>query len=163
MNPPKKKSDGDEKLAEELLKAQEELAKLKDLAGRAQADLQNAKDRLQREGADMRRYALEGAFLSLLPTIDNLQRAFKHLPEEISSHDWVKGIQATESELIRQLQALGLKKIDAVGQPVDPSKHEILQAGPGEEGKVTQVLEEGYELNGRIIRPAKVMVGNGEK
>jgi len=125
--------------------------------------LQNAKDRLQKEGEEIRKYALEGALLSLLPTIDNFQRAIAHLPEDIEDHDWVKGIAATEQELMKNLQAMGLKRFECIGEDVDPAKHEILQQAPGEEGKVVQVIEDGYELHGKIVRPAKVMVGNGEE
>ena len=56
---------------------------------------------------------------------------------------------------------LGLKKMDASGAVLDPVKHEVLQAGPGEKGKVLEVFEEGYELNGKVLRPAKVRVGDG--
>lgn len=149
------------KLREDLQKLQQEAARLKDIAGRAQADLQNAKDRLERERQDVSRFALAGAMTRLLPTLDNLQRAFQHLPEEIQGHDWVKGVAAIEQELIRQLTDLGLKKIEALGQTLDPTRHEALQTGPGEKDKILEVFEEGYECNGRVLRPAKVRVGDG--
>lgn len=141
---------------------QAELDKMKDLAGRAQADLQNAKDRMQREGEDIRKFALENTLLSLLPTIDNFQRAFDHLPEELSDHDWVKGVQAIEQDLVSKLSAMGLERIECKGETVDPDKHEVLQTGSGEEGIITDVVEDGYTFNGRLIRPAKVVVGDGD-
>ncbi len=136
-----------------------ELEKMKDLAGRAQADLQNAKDRMKREGEDIRKFALENTLLSLLPTIDNFQRAFDLLPEELASNDWVKGVQAIEQDLVGKLNAMGLKKIECIGQTVDPEKHEVLQTGPGEEGIINEIFEEGYMFNGKVIRVAKVRVG----
>jgi len=141
---------------------QAELDKMKDLAGRAQADLQNAKDRMQREGEDIRKFALESTLLSLLPTVDHFQRAFDHLPEELSDHDWVKGVQAIEQDLVGKLSAMGLEKIECIGKAVDPEKHEVLQTSSGEEGIINDVFEDGYMFNGRLIRPAKVVVGNGE-
>ena len=147
------------KLQAEVAGLKQELSKLKDLAGRAQADLQNAKDRLERERQDVSKFALEGTLKRLLPTIDNFQRAFQHLPEDLENHDWVKGVSAIEQELVKQATDLGLKKMEALGASLDPSKHEVLQAGPGEEGKVIEVFEEGYEFNGRVLRPAKVKVG----
>jgi molecular chaperone GrpE len=74
----------------------------------------------------------------------------------------VKGLQATEQQLVSDLASVGLKQIESLGQPVDPQKHEVLQADEGEKDIVVQVLDEGYELNGKVIRPAKVVVGNGE-
>ena len=132
-----------------------------ELAGRAQADLQNAKDRLQKEGEEIRKFALENTLLMLLPTIDNFQRAFEHLPEDLDGNEWVKGVVAIEKDLVGKLSALGLEKIECLGESVDPEKHEVLQTGPGEEGKVIEVFEDGYLFNGKVLRPAKVKVGDG--
>lgn len=139
----------------------EEIAKLKDMAARAQADLQNAKMRMEKEAQEIRSFAMQGLIEKLLPTIDNFQRAFDHLPEELAGHDWVKGLQATEQQLMRDLESVGLKKIEAAGMPVDTQRHEVLQAAEGDADTVVQVLENGYELHGKVIRPAKVVVGNG--
>lgn len=140
----------------------DELAKLKELAARAQADLQNAKARMHKEAQDIRSFAMQGLIEKLLPTISNFQRAFEHLPEDLSGNDWVKGLQATEQQLMADLQSVGLQKIDSLGQSVDPELHEVLQAAEGEKDTVVTVMEEGYTLNGKVIRPAKVVVGNGE-
>jgi molecular chaperone GrpE len=111
----------------------------------------------------MRTFASEAALKKLLPTVDNLQRALKHLPKDIEQNEWVKGIVALEQGFLKQVGELGLKRFEALGQPVDSARHEVLMQGPGEEGVITDVLEEGYELHGKVIRPAKVKVGNGEK
>lgn len=139
----------------------QENAKLKDLAARAQADLQNAKARLDKEAGDSRKYASEGLLRALLPTIDNLQRAFSHLPEDLQSHEWVKGVQAVEQAFMKDLQMAGLQRMQSLGQPSDPHVHEVLQMGPGAEGVVTEVYEEGYLLYDKVLRPAKVKVGDG--
>ena len=141
---------------------QDECDRLKDLAARAQADLQNAKIRMQREAEDLRKYALEGLVMQLLPTVDNFQRAFAHLPEDLAQHDWAKGVQAVEQDFIRVLTAAGLSKIESMGQAVDPHKHEVLQTENKEKDVITQVFEEGYEYAGKVLRPAKVQVGTGE-
>ncbi|MCB9808331.1 nucleotide exchange factor GrpE [Candidatus Peribacteria bacterium] len=140
----------------------DEIAKLKDMAARAQADLQNAKIRMEKEAKEMRTFAMLGLIEKLLPTIDNFQRAFDHLPEELAEHDWVKGLQATEQQLMTDLSTVGLQKLDVLGEAINSERHEVLQAAPGEHDTVVQVLEEGYAFNGRVIRPAKVIVGNGE-
>lgn len=147
-----------------MTKAQDPaLQKMKELAARAQADLQNAKDRMDRQAVEIGKFALEGFLMRILPTIDNFQRAFSHLPGELKDNDWVKGVQAVEQALLRDLEGVGLRKIQSAGQKVDPAKHEVLQTGPGEEGMIVEVFEDGYELHGKILRPAKVKLGNGEK
>jgi len=149
------------KLRAEADTLKKEADRLKDIAGRAQADLQNAKDRLERERQDVARFALAGAMTKMLPTLDNLQRAFLHLPDDLKSHEWVKGIVTIESDLMRMLGDLGLRRMESMDQSLDPTRHEVLQTGSGEQGKVTEVFEEGYELNGRVLRAAKVRVGDG--
>ena len=139
----------------------EQLKRAQDVASRAQADLQNAKIRLEKEAMEMRLYASEVALKKLLPTIDNLKRALQHLPEDLATNDWVKGIVSLEQGLLKQVQDLGLKPFESLGQPVDASRHDVLMQGPGDAGKVIEVLEEGYELHGKVIRPAKVKVGGG--
>ena len=159
MNPAKKQSKLKKTDAVQALEG--ELARMKELAARSQADLQNAKDRLEREGQELRKFAVAGMLSELIPTVDNFQRAFQHLPEELKDHDWVKGIEAMEQDLLHKLSEAGLKKIEALGQPVDPQKHEVLQVGHGKKDIVTEVFEGGYECNGKILRPAKVKVGDG--
>lgn len=139
-----------------------ELARFKDLAGRAQADLQNAKQRLEKEAAELRSFAAEGVVRRILPTLDNFQRAFQSVPADLADHEWVKGVTAIEQDLLRQVTELGLKRMESLGKPVDPAEHDVLSAGPGADGTVVEVFEEGYTLNGRVIRPAKVKAGNGE-
>ena len=135
------------------------LQQMTDLAARAQADLQNAKIRMQKDGEEIRRYASEGLLKKLLPTIDNFQRAFAHFPEDLKNHEWVRGITAIEQDLMRQMSEMGLKKMECLGQQVDTARHEVITLGSGKEGEIIDVIEDGYELNGKILRPAKVRVG----
>lgn len=161
MNDPATLPSDDRDLQAELDAALAEVARLKDLAGRAQADLQNAKQRLEKEAADLRAYASEGVIRRILPTLDNFQRAFASVPADIAGHEWVKGVTAIEQDLLKQVSELGLKRMESLGMPVDPAVHDVLSVGPGEEGKVVEVFEEGYMLNGKTIRPAKVKAGGG--
>jgi molecular chaperone GrpE len=149
-------------LLAELEAAKAEAARLKDIAGRAQADLQNAKQRLEREAADMRSYAAEGVILRILPTLDNFQRAFGAVPKDIAGHEWTKGVTSIEQDLFKQLSELGLRRMESLGATVDPATHDVITVGPGPEGTVVEVFEEGYLLNGKVIRHAKVRAGNGE-
>jgi len=170
MQPQKKQDDGkskkqpeDSKCQQELSAVTKELERLKEMAGRAQADLQNAKGRMEKEAQELRAYAVEGMVRRLLPTADNFQRAFAHLPEELRNHDWVKGLQAMEQAFIKELSDVGLQQIASLGKPVNPAYHEVLQAGPGEKDVITEVFEEGYLLREKVLRPAKVKVGDGSK
>ena len=156
-NPQKKpQADGKNSQIEALKK---ELAMYRDLAARAQADLQNAKARVEKDRAEVGKFATEALIVRLLPTIENFQRAFQHLPDELKKNEWVKGITAVEQELMRQMADVGLTRMHSLGQPIDPQRHEALLTGPGEAGKVIEVLEEGYELHGKPLRTAKVKVG----
>jgi molecular chaperone GrpE len=148
-------------MQEQITQLQNELQKMKDLAARAQADLQNAKMRSEREALDLRMYAAEGILRKILPTLDNFQRAFLHVPDDLKDHEWVKGVQAIESDLMKQVSEAGLSRMQSLGEVVDPVRHEVLSLGAGEDGKVIEVFEEGYELNGKVLRPAKVKAGDG--
>lgn len=160
-----------QRLQGEVTRLQKDVQQFKELAARAQADLQNARARMGKEAEEMRVFASELLLRQLLPTIDNLRRACQHLPKDLASHEracpelveWAKGVLSTEQELLRQLKSIGLEPIDAIGKPVDPLHHEILLTAQGEEGKVLEVLEEGYLFRGKVLRPAKVKVGKAEE
>jgi molecular chaperone GrpE len=139
----------------------EQLAKASDMASRAQAELQNVKIRLEREASDIRLFAAESVLLKLLPTVDNLQRALKSLPPDIAEHAWVKGIVAVEQDFLKKVGEMGLKRFESLGQTVDADRHEVLMQGEGADGTVVDVIEDGYELHGKVIRPAKVKAGGG--
>lgn len=139
----------------------EQLKRSSEVASRAQAELQNAKIRMEKDATELRKFASEMALRKFLPTIDNLQRALKNLPKDIESNEWVKGIVALEQQFLKEVGELGLKRFESLNQPVDPHRHEVLMQAAGEAGKVIEVLEDGYELHGKILRPAKVKVGGG--
>lgn len=164
MDSKKKASPGDSQkhALEAKLKALEaELKKMTELAARAQADLQNAKQRMTKDREELGRFASEGFLRKLLPTIESFRRAWEHLPVDLVAHEWVKGMTAIEQQLMKALAESGLKRMASLGAPVDPVRHEVLMTGPGPEGKVTEVFEEGYDLHGRVLRPAKVKAGDG--
>ncbi len=163
MSDPSTTAAGDDAVNPELEAAQAEIARLKDIAGRAQADLQNAKERLKREREEIGLFAAEKLMLSILPTLDGFQRAMKHLPADLANNEWVKGIAATEADLMNRLKEMGLKRFDSVGTKADPKTEEIVMTGPGEEGVVVEMLEDGYTLHDKVLRPAKVKVGDGSQ
>ncbi len=159
------KAQGDDarfaELTEKIRVLEEQLKMSLEGTARAQAELSNAKIRLEKEASDLRKFASEMALRKFLPTIDNLQRALNHLPSDLTENDWVKGIVALEQAFLKQVNDLGLQKMEALGQAFDANRHEVLLEGEGEAGTILEVLEDGYELHGKVIRPAKVKVGRG--
>jgi molecular chaperone GrpE len=140
-----------------------ELERFRDTAARAQADLQNAKARLERDREELGKFAVEGLLRRLLGAVDNFRRAESHLPETLKADAWAQGVLAVGQELAKVLGESGLKRMEPLGQVADPNQHEILGVGPGAEGVVVDVLEDGYELHGRVLRAAKVRVGDGSQ
>jgi len=146
-------------LAEEKAKAEANLAGWQ----RAQADFINYKRRSEQEKDEISQFAKSVFMLSLLPIVDDWERALASIPDEAANTSWVEGIRLMERKLRGILEAQGLSPITAVGEPFDPNLHEAAMEGKGEEGIVIAELQKGYKFNDRVIRPAKVVVGNGEE
>ncbi len=155
------KDAGNAALEQKILDLTEQLKKATEVASRAQAELQNVKIRLEREAVEIRKFAAEAVLVKFLPTIDNLQRALKSLPKDLESNGWVKGIVALEQEFLKQVGEMGLRRFESLGQQIDSDRHEVLMQAAGKDGTVVEVLEDGYELHGKVVRPAKVKAGGG--
>jgi len=145
----------------------EEKAKAEvNLAGwqRNQADFINYKRRCEQELSETTQFANTGLLLSLLPVLDDFDRAFNSFPAELSRKDsgWVEGVRMVERKFRTTLEKLGLSRIETADKPFDPALHEAVGQGKGKEGMIIQEVEQGYKLHDKILRPAKVMVGNGE-
>ena len=146
-------------LAEEKAKAEANLANWQ----RSQADFINYKRRSEQEKEEIGKFANSILMLSLLPILDDLERAFDSIPPHLAQLTWVDGIRLIERKLQSSLEAQGLSPIKAIGEPFDPNLHEATMYRKGEEGMVIEELQKGYMLHDRVIRPAMVVVGNGEK
>jgi molecular chaperone GrpE len=145
-------------LAEEKKKAEEYLANWQ----RAQADFINYKRRTEQERQDFNSFANANLLCGILPVLDDLERALKAVPEEFAGDDWVEGVRLVERKFKTILEGQGVKPICALGEPFDPKLHEALRHDKGKEGIVIAELQKGYTLNDKLLRPARVMVGNGE-
>ena len=146
-------------LDEEKAKAEGYLANWQ----RAQADFVNYKRRSEQEKEEIGKFANSVLMLSLLPILDDLERAFASIPPHLASLTWVEGIKLIERKLRASLEAQGLSQIKALGEPFDPTLHEAAMHSKGKEGMVIEELQKGYKLHDRVIRPAMVVVGNGEE
>lgn len=128
---------------------------------RVQAEFINFKNRSEQERAALSDFAKTQVIKDLLPVIDDLERALAHLPEELAENKWAQGVQKVYDRLQKQLEKLGVSKIDALNQPFDPNLHEAVQVeGEGSSQLVSEVLQNGYRLSDQIIRHAIVKVKN---
>lgn len=127
---------------------------------RVQAEFINFKRRTEDEKARAVLAGKEQAVIALLPVLDNIERAIAHEPEDIKDHQWVKGVIAVSSQLESNLQNIGLVKIGKIGEVFDPNKHEAvsMQDGDGETEIISSVVQNGYQFNNEVIRPAMVIV-----
>lgn len=145
---------------------QTEMESMKDKSLRALADAENTRRRAEKDIADAKKYGVANFAKSLLSVADNLRRALEAVPEELKSeNDVVKnlsvGVEATERELLRAFEQLGIKQINPMGEIFDPNFHEVMfemEAAGQEPGTVMQVVEVGYQIHDRILRPARVGV-----
>ncbi len=152
----------------ELLKqalTEEREKSVTNLAGwqRSQADLMNYRRRAEQEKEEIGRFGNTAIMLSLLPILDDLERALTPIPDDLVKHSWVDGIRLIERKLQANLGAQELSQIKALGELFDPNLHEAVMQGKGKEGTVVEEIEKGYKLNNRLIRPSKVVVGSGEE
>jgi molecular chaperone GrpE len=129
---------------------------------RAVAELDNVRKRAQRDIEAANRYGLEKFAAELLPVRDSLELAVQSADQaEVDARSLKQGQEATLQLLARALERVGVAPISPVGEPFDPTRHEAMLAQPSATAKpntVLQVVQTGYELNGRVIRPARVIV-----
>jgi molecular chaperone GrpE len=128
---------------------------------RAAADYQNYKRRVEDERSEIARLASAALVINLLPLVDDFERAFTNIDAHVAGLTWVDGIRLIHRKLQAVLDMSGVTEIPADGETFDPSLHEAVSQGPGEENKVIAVVQKGYRLGDRVIRPAMVVVGNG--
>ena len=135
------------------------------LAGwqRAQADFVNYKRRTEQEKEEIGKFANSMLVINLLPVLDDLERALDSISDELAELGWVDGIRLIERKLRGILEAQGLSPIQALGELFDPNLHEAVMQSEGKEGIVVEELQKGYKFQDRVIRPARVIVGSGEK
>jgi molecular chaperone GrpE len=145
-------------LAEEKKKSEEYLASWQ----RAQADFINYKRRSEQERQEFNTYANANLILGLLPVIDDLERALDAVPPKYKKHDWVEGVRLVAHKFKTILEGQGVKPIKAMGEAFDPNYHEALRQDKGEEGIVVEEFQKGYMMHDKLLRPARVVVGNGE-
>jgi molecular chaperone GrpE len=144
-------------LLEEVETARRERDEYLDGMMRMKAELENARKRQERDRVRLREMASEKLVRELLPVVDNLERA---LEVEGDIHE---GVRATRDQFLGVLAREGVEPVASDGEPLDPAVHEAVMMEPSEEreeGTVLRTFERGYVMNGKTIRPAKVVVAS---
>jgi len=150
--------------AEQIAALQNDLEAARNEVLYAKADTQNVRRRLEKDITDARAYAATSFARDVLSVADNLSRALEAIPAELREDDRLKamiaGIEATGRELDKVFGLHGIQKVAAQGLPLDPNQHQAMIEVPheAEPGTVVQVLQHGYQIKDRLLRPALVAV-----
>jgi molecular chaperone GrpE len=144
-----------------LLQERDKSAEYLDNWRRAAADFSNYKKRIEKDNAEFTKFANTTLITRLLPVLDDFERAFQTIPDNLRALTWVDGIVLIARKMAAILEAEGLKPIEALNQPFDPRLHEAViheETDQHEDGIVIAELQKGYKLNDRVIRPTLVKV-----
>jgi len=163
-------ADGPVEDSDEVVALKSELAAMRDKAMRAVAEAENVRRRAEKERADTLKYASGGLAKELFPVVDNLRRAIESVPAEArEENDVMKnlmvGLEMTEKLLLESFSKGGIVKIDPKGEKFNYAEHQAMQEIPGTgqpAGTVVEVLQAGYKLHDRLLRPAMVIVAKAD-
>ena len=149
-------------LEHQLEALNDELAKAKDQALRAHAEMQNIKRRAEQDVERAHKFALEKFVDALVPVVDSLEKGIESAEQAEGAHEaLVEGMNLTLKQFLGALGRFSVEQEDPNGQPFDPNFHQAMSMVPNpdvEANTVMDVFQKGYKLNGRLIRPAMVVV-----
>lgn len=140
-------------------KLQGELAQMTETCKRTLADFANYKRLTEEQRKQASWFGIGEIIRDILPIIDNFERALSHMQNLDTAHR--EGIEAIHRQLLALLEKNNVKKIETIGKPFDPMLHEVLSQAPGETNIIIEEFEKGYTLGTQVLKPAKVVVGNG--
>jgi len=147
--------------SEQLAAIVAERDQLQDLVMRRQAEFENFRKRVQREQMEFAEYAGLETLRTLLPTLDDFERALKSAPDTPESAEFVKGVEIIYQRLMESLKKQGLEQIETANQKFDPHTHHAVEMVENSELEDSTILDEyqrGYNFKGRLLRPAMVKV-----
>jgi molecular chaperone GrpE len=153
-----------EVLQKRLDQSEESEQESKDQYLRAHAEMENIRRRSERDVTNARKFALERFAQDLLPVVDSMEKATEVESDNPEVTSMREGVEMTMKMFVDTVSKFGLKQIDPMGEKFDPNSHEamVMQPNPDvEPNTVIAVFQKGYELNGRVIRPARVVVSQG--
>lgn len=130
---------------------------------RERADAVNIRRRHDEEISKLRSMVKANVISDLLPVIDNFERALKHVPEDLTDNDYVKGVQGVVKQFEKTLAEMGVERIKTVGEHFNPELHEAvsMEEGEGKDEIVSEELQSGYKIGDDVIRHAMVRVKQG--
>ncbi|MFM2476339.1 nucleotide exchange factor GrpE [Celerinatantimonas sp. MCCC 1A17872] len=153
-------------LESQLEAANQKVQDQKDSVVRAQAEVENIRRRSAQDVEKAHKFALEKFVNELLPVIDNLERALGAVDQENETiKPMIEGVELTLKSFLSVVEKFGVQEVNPEGQPFDPAKHQAMGMQESEEvapNTVLAVMQKGYELNGRLIRPAMVMIAKAK-
>lgn len=143
-----------------IAELEQQIQGLTDALQRERADATNVRRRSEEERAKMSGFYKSLVVRELLPTIDNFERALKHVPKDLVNNDYIKGIQGVVKQFEDALAKIGVVRIKTTGEEFDPKFHEAVQMDEGEGSRevVSEELQSGYVLGDEVIRHAMVKV-----
>jgi molecular chaperone GrpE len=150
--------------AARIAELEEQLAAAQQETLYARADIQNVRRRAEKDAADARAYAATNFARDVLSVADNLERGLAAIPAELRGDDKFKGLvtglEATGRELEKVFERNGITRIAAMGEPLDPNKHQAMMEMPSdaEPGTIVQEMQSGWMIKDRLLRPALVAV-----
>lgn len=152
-----------ENLKETLLVEKQKAAEYLADAQRARADYQNLKKRTEQDKQESLKWSNAELIRSILPAIDDMERAFKMVDPQFIDSTWVEGFRIIQRQLQDALRAHGCTEIECVGKPFDPNLHEAVTYEDGEEGTVISEHRKGYIMKDKVLRASQVAVGKGNQ
>jgi molecular chaperone GrpE len=150
-----------EDVVEEKSEVEELTEKLADAESkykRALADYQNLEKRVADGRHEMAAWAGAEVIKRILPVMDHFDKALSGVTDEEAKSGWFKGVKMSVLQLQQVMQSEGLEQIETDGQ-FDPALHEAVDTREGKDGQILEVVEKGWKLNGKIVKPARVVVG----
>ncbi len=150
---------------EQLVQARAQAEKNKDLYLRAVADLDTYKRKVQREKAELAKFALQPLVEELLPSLDHLEMAIQAANAVVDGKNIAMGVEMVSSQIKKVLASFGVEEISQAGKEFDPTKEDCVSHEASDdiaENHIIKVVRSGYSMNGRLLRPASVVVSSGK-
>lgn len=142
----------------EIEELEQKVSELDNLLKRAVADYHNLEKRVSEGRSELTRWGTAELLTKMLPVLDHLEQALGGMSDTDRQSGWAKGVELAVKELNQVLQSEGLVQIESSGQ-FDPSLHEAVDTQEGENNMILKMTRKGYNLNGKVLRPAQVVVG----
>lgn len=162
-NQPKAAQANTEILELQIGELQQQIVELTNALQRERADATNIRRRHDEQLARLKNMTKVTVVSDLLPAIDNLERALKHVPKDLEDNDYVKGVQGVVKQFEKTLGDIGVERIKTIGEVFDPELHDAvsMEEGDGNKEVVSEELQSGYKIGDQVIRHAMVRVKAG--